>query len=470
MLYYLLFSIASAMLLSFFKVLPYNPANIFASGVFLVSVSYVSNKLLAFLVKTKTNLESRSITALILTLIIGPVALVPNLKFLTVAAIAAMASKYLLVYKNRHVFNPAAFGILASAIVLGEPASWWISSKHLLPFVLLGGLIVLKRLRRLNMVLGFTAVYLILTNFNLEGFFFSPLPFFTLVMLVEPLTAPQDRKWRMYFGAAVAVVLVFLHKFLPTVPYSLELSLLIGNLAFRILNPDVRLDLTLVKKEQLDANIYGFWFEPVKKFSFVAGQFLEWTLPHSWPDSRGTRRYFTIASSPTEENLLLATRFFGEQSSSYKKALTRLKQGDKIVVSNREGEFVLPKDEKIPVAYIAGGIGVTPFRSITRFLLDSHQSRDIVMLYSNRNAQGIVFKNIFDEAAKKFAMRTVYINADKDGMIDATRIKKEITDWRQRIFYVSGPESMVSDLEKMLYGMGLPKRQVKTDYFPGVAF
>ncbi len=472
MLVYLLGLVTAAIVLSTLTLLPFKPLDIFFSGAFLVVVCIFSNKIFAAFFKTRPNLESRSITALILTLIIGPVPLFQNFGFLTLAGAAAMASKYLLVIKRRHIFNPAAFGVLATALVLGQGASWWVGNKFLVPFVILGGLIMLRKIHRFHLLFSFLIPYLAVSTLlgtplkNL--LLFSPLLFFSLVMLPEPLTAPQEKNLRVAYGIFIAFALVFFQKFFPSLPYSLELSLLGGNLLTRLLYPDPRVKATLTIKQKLDTNIFGFWFEPEKTFSFLPGQFLEWTLPHPHPDSRGFRRYFTIASSPTESKLLLATRIGGDRNSSYKNALNNIKAGDEIIISNREGEFTLPKDAKIPLAFIAGGIGITPFRSIIKYLLDAKQKRDIVLLYSNRSAADIVFREIFEEASEKFSLKTVYVNTDTlEGYIDPPLIKYHVPDWPKRLFYISGPEPMVLAFAKMLDQMGVKRQNLKRDYFPG---
>lgn len=496
MLLYLLFLVTAAIILSSLRILPYKPLDLISSGAYLVAVCYLSNKFFAYLFNTKPNLESRSITALILALIIGPLPLLPNIWFLTFAGVAAMASKYLLVWKQRHIFNPAAFGVLATALILGQGASWWVGNKYLFPLVILGGLLLAQKIRRFHLIMSFLATYLglsILLGVPVANLLLhSPILFFAFVMLAEPLTAPQSQKLRLGYGVFIALLLIVFQKFFPAIPYSLELSLLAGNLAARIQNPDIRGILTLRKKEKLDTDIYpvrsshgalnphgktvghsasngvyGFWFEPPQKsFDFVPGQYLEWTLPHSHPDSRGIRRYFTIASSPTEKYIFLATRI-SEGGSSFKTKLMAIERGDEIIVSNREGEFILPPDQRRSLVFIAGGIGITPFRSIIRYLLDTNQKRDIVLLYSNRTAADAVFKDIFAAAQDKIGLRLRYVNTDAEGYINEQIIKQEVPDCQKALFYLSGPIPMVEAFEKLLVGMGVQKRQIKEDYFHG---
>ena len=355
-------------------------------------------------------------------------------------------------------------------------------------FILLGGILMVRHIRRFHLVFSFLGGYLGLLSADslLSGnilslsyfsnlLLFSPLLFFSFVMLIEPLTGPQDRRLRMYYGLFIAVVLFVFQKFL-SIPYSLELALLIGNVFARIFNPGFRLSMRLLKKRDLTTNISEFWFEPARKFVFIPGQFLEWSLAHPRSDTRGTRRFFTISSAPEEERILLTTRF-SDPSSTFKKTLRELRSGDEIVASNLEGEFVLPKDQRKKLVFIAGGIGITPFRSIIKHLIEKNEKRDIVLLYSNRVREDIVFKDIFNMAEKNNGLRAIYTLTEDDktptdwqgekGFINEDLIKGQIPDYQERTFYVSGPEPMVKAFEKMLGQMGIAKKNIKRDYFPG---
>ncbi|MDP2648244.1 MAG: FAD-dependent oxidoreductase, partial [Candidatus Yanofskybacteria bacterium] len=282
-------------------------------------------------------------------------------------------------------------------------------------------------------------------------------------------------KLRIYYGIAIAAVFFLFQRYLPQISFGFELSLLAANLGFRAVANNPRLVLRLRERRKVAANTEAFVFESEKQLVFKAGQFLEWTLAHPHPDNRGIRRYFTIASSPTEPEIMLATKF-APQSSSFKKALQALKPEDEVVVSNREGEFTMPSKASQPLVFIAGGIGITPFRSMIKYLLDTNlKDFKISLLYSNKTEQDIAFRDLFDEAQRKLGVKTVYTITEntsdqwlgRTGFIDEAMIKSEVTDWQSSIFYVSGPEPMVKAFEKMLAGMGVRRSNIKRDYFPG---
>lgn len=474
MLYYLLALIVFSAILSFLEILPYNGWDILINAMYLATVCKLSNFFFAKAFKVTTNIESSLITGFILALIFGPVSFQSNFLTLSMAGIAAMASKYLIVWKGRHIFNPAAFGAVASALVLGQGASWWIGSPYTFPVVLLGGFLILKKIRRfrvvgvflisgviISLIMGFntaSSYSSLISNFLLV----SPIIFFGSVMLVEPLTSPFDTKFRILY--AIIVVLAF-NLYSRSIPFSLELGLLTGNVFSFLVSKNFRQILKLKKKIVESHDVISFLFEPMKKIDFRPGQYLEWQLSHKNTDERGIRRYFTISSSPSEKFIMLTTKF-AEKSSSFKIALRNLELGEEVTVLGLEGDFTLPREEKRKLCFIAGGIGITPFRSMVKYLLDQNQERDIILLYCAKAADEFVFKDIF-ESAKSIGIKTVYVATDTSGFLDRKKISLEVTDFRNRLFYISGPHSMVDVFRKTLKDMGVARTQLKIDFFPG---
>jgi ferredoxin-NADP reductase len=247
------------------------------------------------------------------------------------------------------------------------------------------------------------------------------------------------------------------------------------------MSPKAKYVLKLKEKREVGGGIYDFVFAPDAPMKFQPGQYMEWTLAHPKSDSRGNRRYFTVASSPTERDLRLGIRF-NENGSSFKRQMLAMQPGDEIIGGQLAGDFTLPHDTKKKLAFIAGGIGITPFRSMVKGMSDRNERRDVVLLYSNRTESEIVYRDVWDESSQKIGLRTVYAITDSTsphssyliahssfhiGRIDANLIRHEIPDYRERIFYVSGTQAMVSAMTATLKQLGVPRRQIKTDYFPG---
>ncbi|MGH7141304.1 MAG: ferredoxin--NADP reductase, partial [Minisyncoccia bacterium] len=245
--------------------------------------------------------------------------------------------------------------------------------------------------------------------------------------------------------------------------------------------PKLKEVLRLREKQQIGQNLWEFVFERPRNFAFAAGQYLEWTLAHPHADTRGNRRYFTISSAPTERHVRIGVRV-EEQGSSFKKKLVAMQPGEEIVAGQVAGEFVLPKNPKEKLAFLAGGIGVTPMRSMLKHLADKNEKRDVVMLYSARTRGAVAYADIFDEAAQKTGAKIFYCISDERpesdvrlaanirlGFVDAEVIRREIPDFAERTFYISGPRAMVVAFERALREMGVHRRKIKIDFFPGFA-
>jgi ferredoxin-NADP reductase len=489
-LYFLTFLVAFAIILGFFRLLPYSALAIFYSFVVLVFVTFVTNIIFAKLFKVPTNVESVYITAFILTLIISPPVegeFISTLPLLVLAGFLSMASKYLLNIGHKHIFNPAAVSVFLTTYLIGQSASWWVGTNLMLPLILIGGLLVVRKLRQFHLVIPFVLTSLLVTavlNQSLQtipqSFFIaltvSPLLFFAFVMLTEPLTMPYTKKGRIVYGVLVGILFnPQLH--LSSAYSSPEAALLIGNLFAYVINPKGKFVFVVEEVKRIAEGVTEYVLHANKKIKNKPGQYMEWTLPAVRPDTRGNRRYFTLASSPTENFARLGVRFY-PNGSTFKSTLGNLKVGDKIIGGQLSGDFILPKNKNKKLAFLAGGIGVTPFRSMIKYLIDQNESRDVVMLYSNKTFEEVAYKELFDEAREKLNIKTVYTLSDMEklpndwngerGFINETMLKKNIPDYKEREFYISGSHGMVTAFKDMLQKIGVPKSHIKTDFFPGL--
>jgi ferredoxin-NADP reductase len=486
-LYYLIALLGVAFFFSFFGLLPFGPAALVFSASLIMAVSMAANWIFAKVFDAVTNVESVYITAFILALIVPPATIgnAGDIGLIVFASIWAMASKYLFAIGKRHLFNPAAFGVALAALLIGHEATWWIGGNlALLPFVLAGGVLIVRKIQRTDLVASFGILALVTSALTagvgnewtaiVQTLIHSAIFFFAFVMLTEPLTTPPNRPLRIAYGALVGFL------FAPNIHmgsfyFSPELALLFGNVFSYLVSPKGRYMLTLKRVEEVARDAYEFVFSSDRPFSFSPGQYMEWTLAHESPDNRGNRRYFTLASAPTERTVRLGVKFYPE-ASTFKRALAAMKKGERISASHIAGGFVLPRNKNKKLVFIAGGIGITPFRSMVRYLLDKNEPRDIVMLYSNRSAKDIAYADVLDRARTELGIRTIYAVTEGDGSsdvyagkIDAGLIRREVPDYASRTFYLSGPHAMVAAFEKTLRDMGVPRYRIKSDFFPGFA-
>lgn len=482
---------AGALVFSFLGILAFNPWYMILTMLIILAVSWVTNTVFAKVYQVQTNIESIYITAVILALIISPLHsgnIVTQLWFFAWAAALAMASKFILARYMKHFFNPAAIAVFLTSVALNQSASWWIGTAVMWPLVLIGGLLMIRKLRREDLMLAFFAAAIVMIGgaalmrggsvfLNLErAFLNTPILFFAFAMLSEPLTTPPTRTLRILHGAFVGILFApsFHIGSFYTTP---EIALLTGNIFAYLVSPKEKFLLTLKERIPLASDITDFIFTSDKRMLFRPGQYLEWTLRHHRTDNRGNRRYFTIASAPSEPEIHLGVKSYPE-ASSFKTALMGLKPGDQIMAGQLSGDFTLPKDKKQKLVFIAGGIGVTPFRSMAKDLIDRNEQRDIDLFYSVKTEDQIVYHDIFDEAGKKLGINTIYVVTDKTsvpenwhgetGFVTSEMIIKYVPDYLERTYYISGPHSMIVAFKRALSKLGVPRSHIKTDFFPGL--
>ncbi|MBX4187103.1 MAG: RnfABCDGE type electron transport complex subunit D [Candidatus Doudnabacteria bacterium] len=471
-LYYLLVLLAAALFFCTIKVLPYSGLQLFQTTLILLIVSLAVNKIISSILKIPVNAESDYITAFILALIITPGS---SIWFLVVVAAVAQASKYILAYRGKHIFNPAAVAVLIAYYAMQQGASWWIGGVYMLPFVVIGGFLVIRKIQRFDLTLSLLTVVLAIYIFQYQGSGLrsvmeslvvnSSLLFFTFVMLTEPMSSPARRTPRIIYGAIVGFF--YSTNFnLGNIYMSPELALILGNVFSFIVSSKGRVQLMLKSQLEIASSVVHFNFQPSRSLVYQPGQYMDWTLDPQHSDTRGNRRYFTIASSPTEQDVMLGVKFY-EKPSTFKQKLRALEVGRVVMSGQVAGDFTLPKDKTQKLIFIAGGIGITPFRSMIKYLIDQNEKRDIVLFYSNKNETEVVYKEILDEAGSKLGVKIVYVLTDKVGYLNAEMIKAQAPDFNQRIFMISGPRSMVVAFEDLLKSLGVAKHHIKVDFFPG---
>ena len=225
---------------------------------------------------------------------------------------------------------------------------------------------------------------------------------------------------------------------------------------------------TFEKAERLAPTIETFWFKPEKPVDYVPGQFIELYLPHKQVDERGEKHWFTLSSSPTDKLLAITTKF-AERSSSFKGAMRALEPGTVVDMAEPMGDFVLPKDASIPLVFVAGGMGITPFHSMFKWLAETDQTRNIKFIYAVRSEDDIIFQDTYDKAG---IHATIIVHEPSDawggerGIITGEKILKLSEASEDSLIYLTGPEPMIESLQDQLLALKVPKRRLVTDFFP----
>jgi len=222
--------------------------------------------------------------------------------------------------------------------------------------------------------------------------------------------------------------------------------------------------LNLVGRKTEAPGVESFLFKPTEPITWKAGQFFRYVLHHRPTDDRGSDRHFTIATAPSEETIMLTTRFTIDKGSSFKNALAGMKIGDTIEISSLAGDFIL-EDFAKEYVFIAGGIGITPFRAILKDLEKKEQQPVITLLYANRD-QNITYKDELEAIAKNNSqLKIQYVISPE--RIDVAKVGEFVPDMQKPIFYISGPEPMVDSLGNALKEAGVSGDHIKQDWFPG---
>lgn len=300
-LYFLITLVVITVLFGFLGVFPHDAFDILLSTGIIVSISYASNYLFAKIFHAITNVESVFITALILVLI-APFSYPHSIPYAIAVAILAMAVKYLVVVEKQHLLNPAAAAVAAIALLSpANSATWWVGTPAVVPFLIIGGLLIVRKIRREDMVITFFAVYAVLVlvfgfihggtvmsaiSVLEKGMLESSLFFFAFVMFTEPITSPPTKKLQRYYAVLVALLYATPQIRLFGIAFTPEIALCLGNFFSFFTGPKYRLLLTLERKIKLTEDTLAFVFRKNSSFSFIPGQYMEWTLPHKHADSR----------------------------------------------------------------------------------------------------------------------------------------------------------------------------------------
>jgi len=221
--------------------------------------------------------------------------------------------------------------------------------------------------------------------------------------------------------------------------------------------------LKFIKKNEIAKNIFSFFFKPETEIKWLAGQYMQFTVQHSNPDSRGIKRIFTICSAPHEKDIVITTRIDPLSGSSLKKELIKMKSGAIISAGDPSGDFIITDDRK--AIFAAGGIGITPIRSILSDLNFKDKIKGYELFYSNRDSD-IAFKDeieVYKNKSEDFSV-VYFISPSR---IDYESIKNIHDSYIDFMIYISGPANMVKLLIDVFIKAGALKENIKTDYFPG---
>ena len=302
-----------------------DPLSLLETTAGLLAATVAADIALSKILRVWSDNESAVITALILALIAGPASISAEpARFgaIAMSGVFAMAAKYLLAYKRQHLFNPAAVGVFLASVAFKEFASWWVGQPVLLPAAVLGGAFLVWRVRRVRLVVFFLAAYaaMVFASSFVQGlppdlaiasvgfaFAHTEAFFLAAAMLTEPKTSPKSFRLQAVYALVVAFLMIPQLSIL-SIASSPELALLAGNLFAFLASPKGRYVLRLKERRDIGRGFASFAFAYPGGFRHEPGQYADFSLPIRAGDGLGSRRAFSIASSPTEPEILIAAR------------------------------------------------------------------------------------------------------------------------------------------------------------------
>ncbi len=232
----------------------------------------------------------------------------------------------------------------------------------------------------------------------------------------------------------------------------------------------------LKDRKEVASGTMAFYFEKPKGFDFKAGQFMELTLldpPET--DAEGNTRAFTIASAPYEADLMIATRM---RDTAFKRVLKTLPPGSAVNMEGPFGVLTLHADAARPAAFLAGGIGITPFRSMVLAATKQSLARRLFLLYSNRRPEDAAFLDELEALGKQNPRYTLVATMTEmaksarpwqgsTGYITREMVEKSVGQLTAPVYYIAGPPGLVKGMQNMLSEARIDRASIRAEEFSG---
>jgi ferredoxin-NADP reductase len=211
-----------------------------------------------------------------------------------------------------------------------------------------------------------------------------------------------------------------------------------------------------------------------REVDFKPGQYF-WVelLDPPYQDEKGSRRHISVVTSPNERGVLgLCTRL---RDSAFKRSLAELPVGAEVDVEEPKGSFLLPEDTEQQYVFIAGGIGITVFRCMLRYIAEEQLPHRVALVYSNRDRESTPFLDELQELVEGNPnLRLVVTMTEDPGWdgetrrIDAELLRDHLGDELESLTYlIAGPPPMVEGVVETLQAAGVPEERIRPDRFSG---
>jgi ferredoxin-NADP reductase len=211
-----------------------------------------------------------------------------------------------------------------------------------------------------------------------------------------------------------------------------------------------------------------------EQVDFQPGQYFWVTLlDPPYDDEKGPRRHISVVTSPNERGVLgLCTRL---RDSAFKRSLAELPVGTEVEVEQPKGSFVLPAETDLPYVFVAGGIGITVFRSMLRYIAEEGLPHRVTLVYSNRDRESAAFLDELGELERALESLDIVLTMTDDPGWDgeSRRIGPELlrdhlgADLGSFRYLLAGPPGMVEGVVEQLQGAGVPDERIVAERFSG---
>lgn len=205
--------------------------------------------------------------------------------------------------------------------------------------------------------------------------------------------------------------------------------------------------------------------------AFKAGQFIELMVEK---DGSRTLRCFSISSSPAyyeKTGLIELSIRIQQQGRITPWIRQQLSPGSLVNISAAQGDFVLPQsthsnDKPEKLLFIAGGSGITPFRSMLQQLDQTKAALDIHLMYYSRDDQQVLFQHEFQQLEQQFdGLSITFVDSEKDGFICTEHLQAYCSDYYQRNAFICGPSPMIQQARKVLAELDVEKNNINFEFF-----
>lgn len=232
----------------------------------------------------------------------------------------------------------------------------------------------------------------------------------------------------------------------------------------------------LLRREEVAEGTMSFYFDKPADFQFKPGQYLDCTLtdpPET--DAEGNIRSFSLASAPEEKDLMIVTRM---RDTAFKRVLKKMPVGAQLKVEGPLGSFTLHGAKSRPAVFLAGGIGITPFRSMIVNDARKGLAHRIALFYSNRRPEDAAFLQELQQLGsenKDYQIVCAMMEMEKSkrpwygetGYIDRAMLARFVPDLAAPIYYIAGPPAMVTAMKQTLVGARVDEDDVRAEDFAG---